>query len=130
MPNGTHPHGKLKQDMATHIASLRRYAIALTRNTDEAEDLVQECLSRAIAGADTFRPDSDLRVWLSDQPVKPGTAGWKVFDDGRWVELGRLKGNKGNQVYDVPRDADLKALRSVTIWCKRFAVSFGAAALT
>ena len=64
MPNGQHPHGKLKEDMATHIASLRRYAIALTRNADEAEDLVQECLSRAIAGADTFRPDADLRVWL------------------------------------------------------------------
>ena len=64
MPNGNNPHGKLKQEMATHIASLRRYAIALTRNTDEAEDLVQECLSRAIAGADTFRPDADLRVWL------------------------------------------------------------------
>ncbi|UEM22250.1 sigma-70 family RNA polymerase sigma factor [Skermanella mucosa] len=58
------PHGKLKEEMATHIASLRRYAIALTRNTDEAEDLVQECLSKAIAGADTFRPDADLRVWL------------------------------------------------------------------
>ena len=28
MPNGTHRHGKLKEDMATHIASLRRYAIA------------------------------------------------------------------------------------------------------
>jgi hypothetical protein len=72
----------------------------------------------------------DLRVWLSDQPVKAGTAGWRVFDDGRWVELGRLKGNKGNQVYDVPADADLTALRSVTIWCKRFSVSFGAAALS
>ena len=58
------PHGKLKEEMATHIASLRRYAIALTRNADEAEDLVQECLSKAIAGADTFRPDADLRVWL------------------------------------------------------------------
>ena len=49
----------------------------------------------------------DLRVWLSDQPVKAGTAGWRVFDDGRWVELGELKGNKGNQVYDIPADADL-----------------------
>ena len=58
------PHGKLGDEMAVHIASLRRYALALTRNGDEAEDLVQECLSRAIAGADTFRPDSDLRVWL------------------------------------------------------------------
>jgi RNA polymerase sigma factor (sigma-70 family) len=57
-------HGKLKEEMAVHIASLRRYALALTRNGDEAEDLVQECLSRAIAGAGTFRPDGDLRVWL------------------------------------------------------------------
>ena len=71
----------------------------------------------------------DLRVWLTDQPVKPGTAGWKVFDDGRWVELGKLKGNKGNQVYDVPADLDLDGLRSVSIWCKRFSVSFGAAEL-
>jgi len=72
----------------------------------------------------------DLRVWLSDQPVTAGTAGWRVFDDGRWVELGKLKGNKGNQVYDVPADADPTTLRSVTIWCKRFSVSFGAAALS
>jgi hypothetical protein len=72
----------------------------------------------------------DLRVWLSDQPVKQGTAGWRVFDDGRYVELGKLKGNQGNQVYEIPRDADLGTLRSVTIWCKRFSVSFGAAALT
>jgi hypothetical protein len=71
----------------------------------------------------------DLRVWLSDQPVKQGTAGWRVFDDGKYVELGKLKGNKGNQVYDIPQDADVQALRSVTIWCKRFSVSFGAAAL-
>ncbi len=72
----------------------------------------------------------DLRVWLSDQPVKDGVSGWRVFDDGQWVELGRLKGNKGNQVYDVPADADLSTLRSVSIWCKRFSVSFGAAALS
>ena len=71
----------------------------------------------------------DLRVWLSDQPVRDGTAGWRVFDDGAWVELGKLKGNKGNQVYDVPAGTDLDSLRSVTIWCKRFSVSFGAAAL-
>jgi hypothetical protein len=33
-------------------------------------------------------------------------------------------------VYEIPHDADLAALRSVTIWCRRFSVSFGAAALT
>ncbi len=72
----------------------------------------------------------DLRVWLTDQPVIRGTAGWRVFDDGDWVELARLKGNKGNQVYDLPASVDPREFRSVAIWCKRFAVSFGAAELT
>jgi hypothetical protein len=72
----------------------------------------------------------DLRVWLSDQPVRDGIAGWKVFDDGTWVELGRLKGNKGDQGYAIPAGTDLDRLASVAIWCKRFSVSFGAAALT
>lgn len=71
----------------------------------------------------------DLKVWLSDQPVKQGTGGWFVFDDGAYVELGSLKGNKGNQNYAIPASADLGKLTSVTIWCKRFHVSFGAAAL-
>ncbi|WP_410816640.1 DM13 domain-containing protein [Micromonospora sp. 050-3] len=72
----------------------------------------------------------DLRVWLTDQPVIRGTAGWRVFDDGEWVELAKLKGNKGNQVYELPASVDPRDFRSVSIWCKRFAVSFGAADLT
>jgi hypothetical protein len=71
----------------------------------------------------------DLRVWLTDREVVPGRDGWRVFDDGRWVELARLKGNRGNQVYDIPASVALDGLRSVSIWCKRFAVSFGAAPL-
>lgn len=72
----------------------------------------------------------DLRIWLTDQPVRDGVAGWRVFDDGRWVELGRLKGNRGDQVYEIPADVDLADLTSVSVWCKRFSVSFGAAPLT
>ncbi|WP_449063449.1 DM13 domain-containing protein [Planomonospora algeriensis] len=72
----------------------------------------------------------DLRVWLSDQPVKEGRAGWFNLDDGEHLELGELKGNKGDANYAVPAGADLDDLRTVTIWCRRFSVSFGAAALT
>jgi hypothetical protein len=82
-----------------------------------------------IAGLDTS-DGPDLRVWLTDQPVREGRAGWRVFDDGRWVELGRLKGNRGDQVYRIPAGVDPGGFRSVSIWCKRFAVSFGAAPLT
>ncbi|WP_326646308.1 DM13 domain-containing protein [Streptosporangium sp. NBC_01755] len=72
----------------------------------------------------------DLRVRLSDQPVKEGRAGWFNLDDGKHLELGELKGNRGNANYAIPAGADLDGLKTVTIWCKRFGVSFGAAALT
>jgi hypothetical protein len=46
-----------------------------------------------------------------------------------FVELGSLKGNVGDQNYDVPADVDLSKYRAVTIWCKRFGVNFGTAPL-
>lgn len=71
----------------------------------------------------------DLRVWLTDAPVKEGKAGWRVFDDGKYVSLGKLKGNKGSQNYALPRGVDPSSYNSVSIWCDRFDVSFGAAEL-
>ncbi|MFI8073668.1 DM13 domain-containing protein [Streptomyces sp. NPDC086033] len=71
----------------------------------------------------------DLRVWLTDAPVKEGKAGWRVFDDGKYVSLGKLKGNKGSQNYAMPREVDPSSYNSVSIWCDRFDVSFGAAEL-
>ncbi|MFI6290437.1 DM13 domain-containing protein [Nonomuraea sp. NPDC050790] len=68
----------------------------------------------------------DLRVWLTDRPV---TDDWFSVGRGRNVELGDLKGNKGNANYVIPAGTDLDVFTSVTIWCKRFSVSFGAAAL-
>jgi hypothetical protein len=46
-----------------------------------------------------------------------------------FLELGSLKGNIGDQNYEVPADADLAKYRAVTIWCKRFSVNFGTAPL-
>ncbi|WP_414939215.1 DM13 domain-containing protein [Amycolatopsis sp. cmx-11-51] len=71
----------------------------------------------------------DLRVWLTDAPVVPGKDGWFVFDDGTHVSAGKLKGNKGSQNYTLPAGTDLARYSSVTIWCDRFDVSFGAAEL-
>lgn len=72
----------------------------------------------------------DVHVWLTDAPVKPGKDGWSLFDDGRHLDAGKLKGNRGNQNYALPADIDLTKYTSVSIWCDRFNVSFGAAALT
>ena len=41
----------------------------------------------------------------------------------------QLKGNVGSSNYVIPPDVDLTVLRSVSIWCARFHVSFAAAAL-
>lgn len=71
-----------------------------------------------------------LKVWITDAPVIPGVDGWGVFDDGRYVDLGDLKGNVGSSNYPLPANVDIDRLDSVTIWCDRFNVSFGAAKLT
>ena len=47
-----------------HIPSLRRYARSLTGSIDRADDLVQDCLERAIARFQQFQPGTDLRAWL------------------------------------------------------------------
>jgi len=46
-----------------------------------------------------------------------------------FVDLGPLKGNIGDQNYDVPEGLDLTKYRAVSIWCRRFSVNFGAAPL-
>jgi hypothetical protein len=66
----------------------------------------------------------DVHVWLTDQPVGRS---WNSYDDGRYVKLGKLKANNGNQNYPIPADAALPGLRSVVIWCDRFNVAFGSA---
>jgi hypothetical protein len=63
----------------------------------------------------------DLRVVLSPEPASDS---WK-YDDR--LHLGELKGNLGDQNYDVDAGVDLSGYRSVVIWCERFSVAFGAA---
>ena len=47
-----------------HIAALRRYAWALLRDRDAADDLVQDCLERAVARWHLRRRDGDVKAWL------------------------------------------------------------------
>jgi hypothetical protein len=46
------------------------------------------------------------------------------------VELGALKGNEGDQNYDIPAGTDLAKFQTVSIYCERFNANFGAAPLT
>ncbi|ETA66567.1 DM13 domain-containing protein [Haloechinothrix halophila] len=69
----------------------------------------------------------DLHVWLTDAAA--GLDEWGAYDDGRYVALGELKATHGSHNYAIPTDADIDGLRSVVIWCDRFNVAFGSAAL-
>ena len=44
-----------------------------------------------------------------------------------YVELGKLKGNQGDQNYDVPATVDLQKYNAVVIYCERFNAVFGVA---
>jgi RNA polymerase sigma-70 factor (ECF subfamily) len=46
------------------VPALRRYARALTRDIDRADDLVQDCLERAIRKRTLWRPTGPVRAWL------------------------------------------------------------------
>ena len=46
-----------------------------------------------------------------------------------FVNLGRLRGNIGNQNYDIPEGTDLSRYDTVLVWCKAFSVLFGSAEL-
>ena len=69
----------------------------------------------------------DVRVYLVAASDAADDASVKKAG---FVELGKLKGNQGDQNYDIPGDIDLAKYRAVTIWCKRFSVNFGTAPLT
>lgn len=47
-----------------------------------------------------------------------------------FIHIGALKGNIGDQNYDLPADVDLDKYKAVTVWCRRFGVNFGTAPLT
>jgi len=50
--------------IAREIPHLHRYALALLRNTDAADDLVQDCLERALRKQQLWRRQGSMRSWL------------------------------------------------------------------
>ena len=51
-------------EITTHVAALRRYALVLVGDPHEADDLVQEALTRVLSHMRAWRPVRDLRAYL------------------------------------------------------------------
>jgi len=52
------------RDVEVAIPALRRYAMALVHDPDRADDLVQDCLERALARRHLWRGDGPVRAWM------------------------------------------------------------------
>lgn len=69
----------------------------------------------------------DLYVYLVRSPNTDNQTVKDAVGAGNFVSLATLKGNKGNQMYEIPTDLDLSGGYVVSIWCKRFFRNFGSA---
>ncbi|MFK7901334.1 MAG: DM13 domain-containing protein [Nitratireductor sp.] len=68
----------------------------------------------------------DLEVWLVEAPTPQNSSDVK---NSKWLSLGVLKGNKGDQSYQIPQGTDLSKYGSAVIWCEQFGVLFASATL-
>jgi RNA polymerase sigma-70 factor (ECF subfamily) len=54
----------LRDGMLQSIPSMRAFAISLTGNVDQADDLVQEAMVRGVTYIDRFQPGTNIEAWL------------------------------------------------------------------
>jgi hypothetical protein len=69
----------------------------------------------------------DVQVYLG---VAPDASDSDTVTKAGFYSLGPIRGNVGDQNYDIPSGVDLAKYGSVTIWCRRFGVNFGTAPLS
>ena len=62
----------------------------------------------------------DLYVYLSKTTAPTND----IESLGDFVDLGRLKGNIGDQNYELPKNISINDYSSVVVWCKKFGVLF------
>jgi len=98
------------------LAHSARGRAAVVRRSDGSRVLT---LSRF-----SIDPGPRVRVWLVPRAAK---------GDGQfrrsYVDLGRLKGSRGNQQYTIPRRTDLRRFNAVVFWCVPFTQGLARAAL-
>jgi RNA polymerase sigma-70 factor, ECF subfamily len=72
MPGGFSPggascsieRGYADETIIAQLPTLKRYALRLTKSAHLAEDLVQDCLARALSRRHLFHSDANIRPWL------------------------------------------------------------------
>ncbi len=71
----------------------------------------------------------DLFVYLVSSTASDNVSVKTAVRAQTFMNLGELKGNKGNQTYVIPEGVELNSASVVSIWCRRFSRNFGAATM-
>jgi Electron transfer DM13 len=118
--------GKAKDPQTSVLATGRFHSVS--HETSGVATIHQLGDGKRLVRFTTFETSNgpDVRVYLV--AAKDATDNETVTRAG-FVDLGAMKGNKGDQNYDIPTDVDLSQYQSVTIWCRRFGVNFATAPL-
>lgn len=92
--------------------------------------IYQEADGKLVLRLTNFKTSNgpDVHVILVAAKDAEDDANFLKGDTAR-VELGKLKGNQGDQNYEIPAGADLSKFQTVSIYCERFDANFGAAPL-
>ena len=118
------------------IASIEKRPMAITKGTFKSlahETKGSAAIYQFADGKRTLRlmefetsNGPDVHVYLTAGEVEKGG---EALEAVGFIDLGSMKGNKGDQNYDIPANVDLNKYRAVTIWCRRFGVNFATAPL-
>src|SRR3979411_47183 len=88
------------EEALTHLDTLYRGALRLTRDPDQAQDLVQEAYLRALRYQESYRPGTNMKAWLF---AIMRNLFWDRFKGGRPENLS-LDGDDQHSLYDTLED--------------------------
>jgi hypothetical protein len=122
------------QDSTKHDNEVKTLATGTfhgkVHQTSGRATIYQETDGKLILRLTNFKTSNgpDVHVILVAAKDAEDDANFLKSDTAR-VELGKLKGNEGDQNYEIPNGTDLAKFQTVSIYCERFNANFGAAPL-
>jgi hypothetical protein len=124
---GSFLHKFLHTDCKDNIQwfSFSAAEVSAQRVVDSMKGLFNSTVLRFTRSKTSNGPDVHVYLFATDDARDSESVKRAAF-----VDLGSIKGNIGDQNYTLGSDVDLSKYRTVSVWCKRFSVNFGAAPLT
>ena len=112
---------------ASNAKLLSQGAFESYAHETKGDALISDVQGKSVLSLKDFSTSNgpDVHVYL----VKGSSASQSSVGKEGFLDLGVIKGNQGNQNYELPAGTNLQEYGAVSIWCKRFGVAFGGASL-